>query len=383
MTSPLDDEADGSPFSLRFAETPLPHVFEELQRHTLDAVVAQLRGIRGLARPDTRRDTVLIIHGMELVDFHATRIMNALLDRGVRAAYLPVARFAEACQVSLSLGDPEGPPSRLTLPGSEILLEQVKSVWYRGRWDALRAAEPASGPIARWRDNELAMTLAGLYRLLDGAFWVNPPDALAEASNKVAQLRLAVQLGLRIPRTLVTSDPVAARDFFRRCDGRMIVKAFRRHVGSLEHGFRFIYTNRVAEDALEQMGRSRGPSVFQELVPKDVELRVTVIGRQVFASEIHSQGQAHTEIDFRRERVEDDLYARCVLPPEIERRCLAMMDHLRLSYAAFDLIRRPDGQHVFLEVNPDGDFLADQDALGYPVIAAMAGLLTDGPPSPG
>jgi len=42
------------------------------------------------------------------------------------------------------------------------------------------------------------------------------------------------------------------------------------------------------------------PMVFQAYIPKELEVRVTVVGRQVFAAEIHSQASNHTRGDWRR-----------------------------------------------------------------------------------
>ena len=42
---------------------------------------------------------------------------------------------------------------------------------------------------------------------------------------------------------------------------------------------------------------------------------------------------------------------------------------------AFDLRRRDDGVHVFLEVNPAGQWLYVEEATGLPITAAVARLL--------
>ncbi|HYU74616.1 MAG TPA: hypothetical protein VEL31_18255 [Ktedonobacteraceae bacterium] len=40
--------------------------------------------------------------------------------------------------------------------------------------------------------------------------------------------------------------------------------------------------------------------LFQEYLPKRLDVRVVVIGRQVFAAEIHSQHSERTRLDFRQ-----------------------------------------------------------------------------------
>jgi glutathione synthase/RimK-type ligase-like ATP-grasp enzyme len=48
---------------------------------------------------------------------------------------------------------------------------------------------------------------------------------------------------------------------------------------------------------------------------------------------------------------------------------------LGLVYAAIDLRLTPDGDHVFLEVNPAGQWLFIEQATGQPISEAIAGVL--------
>ena len=74
--------------------------------------------------------------------------------------------------------------------------------------------------------NEWHEAISGLWLLLDVP-WCNPPANDETAGRKLHQLRLAAELGLSIPRTLVTSDPERAREFVERQGvGRTIFKTF-------------------------------------------------------------------------------------------------------------------------------------------------------------
>ena len=64
------------------------------------------------------------------------------------------------------------------------------------------------------------------------------------------------------------------------------------------------------------------------------------------------------------------------LPSEVERALLDLMDRLQLVYGAIDLRRTSQGEHVFLEINPAGEFLFVEERCGLPLAAAMANLLT-------
>ena len=83
------------------------------------------------------------------------------------------------------------------------------------------------------------------------------------------------------------------------------------------------------------------PGIFQETIPKRIELRITVIGRKVFATEIHSQTSAESLSDWRRadiERLPHDVHA---LPHDIEERCLKLLDRFDLAYGQSAANRSP------------------------------------------
>jgi hypothetical protein len=57
---------------------------------------------------------------------------------------------------------------------------------------------------------------------------------------------------------------------------------------------------------------------------------------------------------------------------------LALMDRLGLVFGSIDMIVTPDGEHVFLEVNPNGQFDWVARRAGLPIYEALAALLLAG-----
>jgi glutathione synthase/RimK-type ligase-like ATP-grasp enzyme len=51
------------------------------------------------------------------------------------------------------------------------------------------------------------------------------------------------------------------------------------------------------------------------------------------------------------------------------------MDYFSLNYGAIDIILTPDGRHVFLELNPSGEFFWLERAPGLSISEAIADLL--------
>jgi hypothetical protein len=66
------------------------------------------------------------------------------------------------------------------------------------------------------------------------------------------------------------------------------------------------------------------------------------------------------------------------LPAPTAEGLLALMRRLGLEYGAVDFRVTPEGEHVFLEVNPAGQFLFIENATGMKIADTLAGHLANG-----
>jgi glutathione synthase/RimK-type ligase-like ATP-grasp enzyme len=216
--------------------------------------------------------------------------------------------------------------------------------------------------------NEAQEALSGLWYALD-AFWVNDPARDLVAHRKAFQLRVAQDVGLRVPATLITNDPDAARSFVDARGYRDVVyKAF----SATETDWR--ETRIMRQDELPLLDHVRyAPVIFQEYVEALYDLRVTVVGDEVFAAAIHSQETAYT-VDFRMD-IENAEIETVSLPDEVEDRVRALMTRLGLVYGAIDMRLDRDDRYVFLEVNPAGQWLFVEEKSGQPIASALAEVL--------
>jgi glutathione synthase/RimK-type ligase-like ATP-grasp enzyme len=203
--------------------------------------------------------------------------------------------------------------------------------------------------------------------------WVSPPKAIETAMMKTWQLPAAHHAGLEIPETLVTSDPSEARAFIDRLGrDRVVCKAF----SATESHWR--ETRRVGAAEYQLLDRVQlAPVIFQELVPAEVDLRVTIVGEEVFAAAIHSQELPYP-LDFRLflDTGRGVPMRPAVLPDEVTESLQRLLKAAGLRYGAVDMRRTPDGRHVFLEVNPAGQWRFVEEVTGQPITAAMARLLS-------
>jgi glutathione synthase/RimK-type ligase-like ATP-grasp enzyme len=308
-------------------------------------------------------------------DDHARAVLEALRRRRTRAVLLDTARFPERLGLRLTL--PSGSGGHLAWtgrlaggPATPLDPARVGAIWWR-RPDpfALDGAVRSS----RWGGVYCACdsAMSAYWRTFD-ALWVNDPSADDAAEEKPLQLALAHRLGLAVPRSCITNDPAAARAFIReRPQGETIHK----NVTSAPAIGRNTRIARAGDRALLASIRHL-PLVLQERVPAAADVRVTAVGEDLFPAEIDFP-RARPLVDWRSALHRARLRP-VKLPHDVERKVRRLVAELGLVYAAIDLRRRPDGEHVFLEVNPGGQFLFVEERTGQPITAALADLLARG-----
>ncbi|RMG32251.1 MAG: hypothetical protein D6732_13605 [Methanobacteriota archaeon] len=101
------------------------------------------------------------------------------------------------------------------------------------------------------------------------------------------------------------------------------------------------------------------PTIYQEYIEKQYELRITVIGDRVLAVKILSNNDQATMIDWRAAHIygRSPVVEKFSLPAEWEAMAKAWVNGMGLLFGAIDAIVNKDEQIVFLEVNPFGQFL--------------------------
>ena len=288
-------------------------------------------------------------------------VRAALHERGAEVAVVDQRRVV-ATRVDLQHG--AGTTGVVEVDGTVVDLHDVGAVYWRSRdlrEDVLAAAGLDGGALGRaWAVED------ALLGWLDvtGATVVNRPAAMASNASKPYQLALLRDLGFDVPRTLVTTDPVAARAFWTD-HGAVIYKSV--------SGIRSIVSQLgpAHEDRLDAVAWC--PTQFQQLVPGQ-DHRVHAIGDEVFATAVVSDAD-----DYRYAGVDGDpAELRTVtLPEQVAKRCVEATRSLGLAISGVDLRRAPDGRWFCFEVNPSPGFTYYEANTGQPIAAAIASLLLD------
>lgn len=263
-------------------------------------------------------------------------------------------------------------------------LADITTVWFRRLFPAKIATDITP------EDREFALAesehfLQSAWRFLRHCYCVNPRSDSAIAASKPYQLSVAQSIGFEIPRTLVTNETKVVLSFFDSCLQGMIYKPLTSYARNLDAPLTggaplTVLTSRISKSTLEERLSliAVAPCIFQEYVPKDVELRITVVGRELFCAAIHSQKSEKSKHDWRRYDLENTPYTTYELPDALCELILKFMDEMGLEYGCLDFILTPDGRYVFLEVNPGGQWLWVEYLTGLPITQSIALLLSKG-----
>ena len=310
----------------------------------------------------------------EADDIHAMAVMEALVRKGAEVTSWATSDFPSRSDESVLYG--ASGKRTLRISGTDLELE-FDVVWRRRPTFVLDsgALHPADLMFA---ESECAMFRRSLLRLIaPRGFWVNPPDGAALAGSKILQHETARSIGLDLPETLFTNSPAEIRRFLGRC-GKVIYKPLSGG-GWMDKDNRYLtYTSLLSEDDLisDEVLRQT-PGIFQELVPKAHELRVTVMGRHILTARVNSQETKKGRLDWRQSY--DELQFRPdSLPSFVEDQCRELLSALGLVFGCFDFIVTPEGEHVFLEVNEMGQFLFVERHCGLPLLDAFSEFLLQG-----
>ena len=304
------------------------------------------------------------------------RVADTIARKGGHAIRFNTDRYPTDVRLTAYYGASGDERLTLTNEEGEFDLRTVTAVWHRRLNFGANLPE---GLDRQLRHASLGETSAAAHGMLASlkAFRMDHITHIRHSENKQLQLQAARELGLDTPRTLTTNDPNAVRAFAKSCEGGMVTKMLSSFAIYDEGKELVVFTNPVKPEDLEDLsGLSICPATFQELLPKSLEIRVTVVGHRIMSAAIDSQVSARATHDWRRDGVRMlQEWQPYQLPLEVEEKILRLMDYFSLNYGAIDIILTPDNRHVFLELNPSGEFFWLERAPGLPISDAIADLL--------
>ncbi|MCS3532734.1 MvdD family ATP-grasp ribosomal peptide maturase [Chryseobacterium sp. JUb7] len=261
-------------------------------------------------------------------------------------------------------------------------LDDIAAVWYRRAYnigDGLK--EELDSKFYGAAMGEIRNTLFGFLESID-VYSLGKPSVYRRLDSKEEQLKIADKIGFKVPETCLTNNPDHARQFIIKHQN--VVAKMQTGFAIYEDGIEsVVFTNVVKEDRLEEIDSLLYcPMQFQKMIQKKKELRVTVVGRDVYAFEIDSQQFEDAKVDWRKDGVNlIDKWQPTELPKDIEEKVLELLDVYNVDYGALDIIVSPEDEYFFIEINAAGEFFwLDNLTEGNLISKSIADVLCDKAP---
>lgn len=246
----------------------------------------------------------------------------------------------------------------LKYQAKSINLDEIDVVWWRRMNDVSfpDIIDPRDIVIA---SNEWRSVFGSIAMMIPlSARWVNPWAGKLKGDMKLLQLRIAQQVGMRIPNTLVSNDAHEIRNFVASQRHGAVHKMF--GPASWQDSERVVRsrTRRVEKEHLTNEGiLALCPGVFQERIPKSKELRATFMGDKCICISIDPKDSPEGVCDWRSIPRLDYNVRIFDLPDPVKNQCLELMRKIGIVFGCFDILLSDEGDYVFLEVNENGQFL--------------------------
>ncbi|MFF7769607.1 ATP-grasp ribosomal peptide maturase [Streptomyces massasporeus] len=298
--------------------------------------------------------TVLVITALE--DFTADRVIHALNERDVPVVRIDPADLGPDLSFGFRLGEEDlAWVGRLSTPSREVDVREVAAVYYRRPTAYASRFEYLPPQQREFGATEARHGLGGVLNALRSAMYVNHPHAVTRADFKPAQLQRFAELGLRVPPTLITNEADEARKF-ADAHGRVVYKTFRGLPRGEDGHTGAIWTQRVQPDSFDET-LTVTAHLFQAEIPKCSDVRVTVVGTQVFAQRIVTPDGA---LDWRRGDWDELSHAPAAVPATVEAALQSYLESFDLAFGCFDFALTGDGDEPedwwAIECNPNGQW---------------------------
>lgn len=311
----------------------------------------------------TDAGAVLVVTGQ---DSTADLVIEQLLSCPNPVMRLDFADFPDKLTMTAQY-TAEGVSGILETPSRCVDLREVQAVYYRRpswpKFDGL------PGQDAEFASDQFRFGVAGTIAALPGCRQVNHPRLQMAAEYKPSQFRAAREVGFAVPPTIVTNRLDDARAFFD-AHGVVVYKSMWPTKHQVGGELQTVWVRAVGPNELDESIRGTA-HLFQARVDKSADVRVTVVGNEVFCVRIDSP-----LTDWRERYEAIERYSVIDPPTGLDMMLRAYLDRFGLHYGCFDFgIDALDGTWWFYECNPAGEWGWIAHETGLPIASAFAEIL--------
>ncbi|WP_327369191.1 ATP-grasp ribosomal peptide maturase [Streptomyces sp. NBC_01217] len=308
----------------------------------------------------------------EQLDASADMVVDQLNQRDVPVMRFDSADFPQKVSVT-ARHDPAVTGWEGTLDDGHrsVRLEDVRSVYYR-RPGRPVIADTVNEPYATWAQNQADAAMLNLLSALP-VRWINNPHSDRIAVHKPQQLVAATRAGLRVPHSIITNDPEAARAFAEQLNAPLICKpVLGGRLNTGEGRELMVATHRIDAADFDDSIRLTAHYI-QKAIPKQYEVRLVVVDGNMFAGTlVGTSVKARTDWRTDYESIE---YGTTAVPEGVATAVRRFMTSYGIVFGSFDFAVTPEDEWVFFENNPAGTWSWVENRTGLPIAAAHADYL--------
>lgn len=197
------------------------------------------------------------------------------------------------------------------------------------------------------------------------------------AESKMLQLSIAQRLGMKIPNTVLGNTKKELISHLNPNE-EISLKPINANGFFTDDEMEYVFYSRKAtlHEIIEQPDEAFIQTAFflQHYIKKKYELRITVCCDDIVACKIDSQSQADDtgKIDWRQGYEHGLKHEIVSLPEHIQSLCKKFLKQMNLNFGCFDFIVTPNNEYVFLECNPNGQWLWIELMTGFDVSKIIA-----------
>ena len=197
--------------------------------------------------------------------------------------------------------------------------------------------------------------------------------------NRIYALDLAKEIGLKVPEYAVITNYNQLTELNNISD-KFVSKAISNGIYDfLGHDAYYTYTEARNKADFANKNIKLFPSLVMNLVEKRFEIRSFYLNGKFYSMAIFSQRNKQTSVDFRKYCTElPNKNEPFKLPNDIEKKLDKLYKKLDLNTGSADFVVDKEGNYVFLEINPIGQFQMTSLPCNYNLEQKIANYLVYG-----
>lgn len=320
--------------------------------------------------------SVLIITCKE--DPHPTKVIQSLKEMNVSVFRLNTDTFIFDYDISWNsdfIND--GFILRNIHTGLTLKESEITSVWFRRNFKPTKVRYPNQEEVNNHNLTEAQGFLEYLYNELYAKFSIGNYVFDDIANSKLYQIKIAKKVGFEVPETCYSNRK---EDIIRMADQYewLVLKSIKNNAVISKDGNQHVFfAQKVKSEDIRRLPKesfAQTINFVQPYIEKAFELRVTVVCDDIFACRIDSQNMdnSHGKVDWRQGLEHGMRHSIYELPDNIKEACHEYLREMHLNFGCFDFIVTSDGNYVFLECNPNGQWLWIEKFTGMPISESIA-----------